>query len=317
MAVVSAAFHIHILSYFSFYIRPNSFILQFHYSDMKNEAQQSPLKSLFAGAASASLARFTIAPIERVNIIYQISSSNTKNSISDITRRILQCEGVFAFWKGTKMALIRIAPYMGVKFMLVEQYARALESLQIESNKHFFSGSAAGVSATLITYPMDMARARMSASTDKKKYTEIFQHIYSEKGVKGMYRGMSITLRAIALHDGMKFGLYDLSKVFYSKKLGITDIDEMSSSSRLFCGFCAGAVAQTICYPADVLRRRMQTSSMNTCAPYQGFMDGLVKIFKYEGVVYGLYKGWGLSFLKACPNIAIYMTTYDLLKKYV
>ena len=282
---------------------------------MVEETNISPLKSLVAGSIAATSARFIIFPIERVNILYQVASKNDQQKLLPIARRIYIEEGVFAYWKGIQMASFRIAPYMGLKFMFVENYSRALRALQIERSTHFLAGSTAGVTATLLTYPMDLVRARMTASfLLNERYYNIIKDIYRNIGIRGMFRGMPITLKAIAVHDGAKFGLYDATKSFYAQHYCENNVNDISPTARLFSGFLAGAIAQTICYPADVMRRRMQTSSMQKKAPYTGIIHGVCVIYREEGFTRGIYRGWGVSFLKACPNIAIYMSLYDYLK---
>ena len=69
--------------------------------------------------------------------------------------------------------------------------------------------------------------------------------------------------------------------------------------------------AQTFVYPLDVVRRRMQTS---TTVLYTSTWDALSTIARTEGVANGLYRGLALNYLKTMPNVAIYMSLYDIIK---
>lgn len=69
--------------------------------------------------------------------------------------------------------------------------------------------------------------------------------------------------------------------------------------------------AQTLVYPIDVVRRRMQTSAT---VLYTSTLDALTTIARQEGVRNGLYRGLGLNYLKTMPNVAIYMSLYDIVK---
>ena len=71
-------------------------------------------------------------------------------------------------------------------------------------------------------------------------------------------------------------------------------------------------LAQTFVYPLDVVRRRMQTSGAT--AAYSGTWDALSTIARTEGVRHGLYRGLTLNYLKTMPNVAIYMSLYDIVK---
>ena len=57
------------------------------------------------------------------------------------------------------------------------------------------------------------------------------------------------------------------------------------------CGALAGSISQTITYPFDVLRRKMQVTGMGALGiKYNGALDALQSILRNEGVK-GLYRG--------------------------
>ena len=65
-------------------------------------------------------------------------------------------------------------------------------------------------------------------------------------------------------------------------------------------------IGQTIIYPLDVMRRRMQTNVKEDIHLPQLFM----KIIQTEGVR-GLFKGISLSWLKLPIMMGVSMATYD------
>lgn len=53
---------------------------------------------------------------------------------------------------------------------------------------------------------------------------------------------------------------------------------------KLVCGGLAGTISQTLTYPFDVLRRKMQVAGLSTLGPqYTGAFDAMFKIIKHEG----------------------------------
>jgi solute carrier family 25 protein 42 len=67
--------------------------------------------------------------------------------------------------------MIRILPYAATQFAAFEQFKKLLK-VDSASNPHkrrFLAGSLAGIVSTSVTYPLDLARARM-AITDKCGY---------------------------------------------------------------------------------------------------------------------------------------------------
>lgn len=63
---------------------------------------------------------------------------------------------------------------------------------------------------------------------------------------------------------------------------------------------CAGSISQTLTYPFDVLRRKMQVRGLNTLGyEYTGAFDAMRSIVRKEGLR-GLYRGIWPN-LRACP----------------
>jgi len=102
---------------------------------------------------------------------------------------------------------------------------------------------------------------------------------------------------------GLNFSVYESLKVWLirSKPFGIAQDSELSVTTRLACGAAAGIVGQTVAYPLDVIRRRMQMVGWKNVAPviagagkstmeYTGMIDAFRKTMHYEGFG-ALYKG--------------------------
>ena len=84
--------------------------------------------------------------------------------------------------------------------------------------------------------------------------------------------------------------------------------------TKLVCGAVAGIFAQTLTYPGDTIRRRMQTDGMGG-APriYGGMVDCTVKTVQREGIT-GLYHGLGTNVIRCIPGAAIQFMAFDTLK---
>lgn len=104
---------------------------------------------------------------------------------------------------------------------------------------------------------------------------------------------------------GLNFAVYESLKdwLIKSKQFGLVEDNELSVVTRLGCGAAAGTVGQTVAYPLDVIRRRMQmvgwsnaasvvTGDGRSKAPleYNGMIDAFRKTVRHEGFR-ALYKG--------------------------
>ena len=104
---------------------------------------------------------------------------------------------------------------------------------------------------------------------------------------------------------GLNFSVYESLKDWLLKTnpFGLVEDNELGVTTRLACGAAAGTVGQTIAYPLDVVRRRMQmvgwkdaasvvTGDGRSKAPleYSGMVDTFRKTVRHEGFG-ALYKG--------------------------
>jgi hypothetical protein len=181
------------------------------------------------------------------------------------------------------------------------------------------AGSAAGITAVALTYPLDLVRARLAMQENAKaqphlqyRYRGVFDALVSiprQEGPAALYRGISAAVVGVVPYAGIKFSAYEALKRVAMTLFSKSEAD-LPVSVRMGCGGLAGLLAQTFTYPFDVLRRRAQTGRQ----PYPNVVVGIVQLAREEGVRRGLYRGLSLNYLKTLPNVMIYMSLYDIFK---
>lgn len=76
--------------------------------------------------------------------------------------------------------MLRVIPFAAVQFVAHEQFKILLNPLPtttaLPAGRRFIAGSLAGCTATLTTYPLDVARARM-AVTGNDKYVDYINNV--------------------------------------------------------------------------------------------------------------------------------------------
>lgn len=277
------------------------------------------LTSLVAGAAAGALAKTAIAPLDRTKITFQINNKrySTKAAFRFILTS-LRNEGFFALWRGNSATMARIIPHAAIQFTSHEQWKKVLkidvDGVHSHSSKlKFLAGSLAGLTSQSLTYPLDLARARM-AVTPKGVYTslvQVFVRIFKEEGIAAFYKGYWATVLGVVPYAGVSFYTYgSLQKTVetsYGRKNAVTN---------LVCGAVAGAFGQTSSYPLDIVRRRMQTSAI-TGREYSSIAQTLVSIYREEGIFRGLYKGLSMNWIKGPIAVGISFATYDHFRDYM
>lgn len=188
---------------------------------------QKVYTSLVAGATAGALAKTVIAPLDRTKINFQISKSpySQKAAINFLLESYNK-DGLMSLWRGNSATMVRIVPYSAIQFASHEQWKQLLgiNDQKTSSWKGLLAGSLAGVTSQSMTYPLDLARARM-AVTQKAEYStlrSVFYQIYKYEGLSAFYRGFFATILGVVPYAGCSFFTYDfLKNLLKGMKMGM------------------------------------------------------------------------------------------------
>ncbi|XP_037819837.1 mitochondrial coenzyme A transporter SLC25A42 isoform X2 [Lucilia sericata] len=278
--------------------------------------------SLTAGAAAGALAKTTIAPLDRTKINFQINKNvrYTLKGAIDFLKQTHAKEGTLALWRGNSATMARIVPYAAIQFTAHEQWRKILHVDKDGTDtklRRFVAGSLAGITSQSLTYPLDLARARM-AVTDKytgyRTLRSVFVKIWVEEGPHTLYRGYWATVLGVIPYAGTSFFTYETLKREYTEMTGNAKPNTLVT---LAFGAVAGAVGQTSSYPLDIVRRRMQTMGVTKDGhnKYPTIYKTLKTIYKEEGIKNGFYKGLSMNWIKGPIAVGISFSAYDLIKE--
>lgn len=231
---------------------------------------------------------------------------------------------------------IRIVPNSAVKFVTYEHVSRLILDSRRASDPHaemnpllrLGAGAVAGIIAMSATYPLDMVRGRLTVQGDGSaaRYaglTDAVRTIAREEGVRAFYKGWLPSVIGVIPYVGLNFAVYESLKEVAMRQAGLAHESELSVFTRLACGAVAGSVGQTVAYPLDVVRRRLQVSGWSAsgaaageaAAPvYSGMVDCFVKTVRQEGPT-ALFKGLAPNYVKVVPSIAIAFVSFEQLKR--
>ncbi|KAJ3877901.1 mitochondrial carrier [Lentinula edodes] len=308
-----------------------------------------------AGGCAGAASRTIVSPLERLKIIQQVqprtSDAQPYKGVWRSLVRMWKEEGFRGYMRGNGINCLRIVPYSAVQFTTYEELKKFFTkhgSKELDTPKRLASGALAGITSVCTTYPLDIVRARLSIATASIPITKsqspitnstsnlkpstqntfhTSSHPYTsqeltmwgmtmkivreEGGIRGLYRGLVATAFGVAPYVGINFAAYELLRGI------ITPPGQNSVTRKLTCGALAGSISQTLTYPFDVLRRKMQVTGMKSSAlgvKYSGALDALVGIVRTEGIQ-GLYRGLWPNLLKVAPSIATSFFTYELVKE--
>jgi hypothetical protein len=166
------------------------------------------------------------------------------------------------------------------------------------------AGSVAGVTGQLVTYPLDVVRARMTIYPGQSSgMLACAQRIVRESGARGLYAGVGPTLATVAPFFAVQMVTADVLK----SELAGRDV-EVTSPVMFAVGAAAGAAAQTVVYPLDLVRRRMQLAGSTQTHPATPLsFRGTLRDALTDRGVRGLFTGIGVAYVKVIPSVAVAM----------
>ncbi|KAL7895214.1 mitochondrial carrier [Trichoderma sp. SZMC 28014] len=152
-------------------------------------------RSGVAGGLAGCAAKTTVAPLDRVKILFQTSNpqfakyTGSSFGVATAMKDIYLQEGGRGLFRGHSATLLRIFPYAGIKFLAYEQ----IRNIFIPDKHHetpfrrLISGSLAGVTSVFFTYPLEVVRVRLAFETrrdGRSSLTSICRQIYNEHPVQ-------------------------------------------------------------------------------------------------------------------------------------
>ena len=169
-------------------------------------------------------------------------------------------EGLMALWKGNGANVLRVIPVYGLKFAFNDSFKAIVAGpgkKRLDTHELLWVGTLAGLFQTILTYPLETVRTRLSLGTGQgvqyRGIADCFREMVKTEGVAGLYKGIGPTMVTGAPYTGIQMTGYELMQRYsadYRKNLWV----------QLFNGAMAGLIAQTLTYPGDTIRRRMQNN---------------------------------------------------------
>eukprot|EP01117_Protostelium_nocturnum_P014404 TRINITY_DN5481_c0_g1_i1.p1 TRINITY_DN5481_c0_g1~~TRINITY_DN5481_c0_g1_i1.p1 ORF type:complete len:313 (-),score=91.88 TRINITY_DN5481_c0_g1_i1:49-987(-) len=294
-------------------------------SQNNNESEKSilqmfvnPLKHFLAGGIAGAVSRTSVSPLERLKILYQVQPVGSKeySSIRVSLLKMYKDDGLMGYFKGNGTNIVRIVPYSAAQFAAYEKFKQLLikpGDRDLTPLNRLNAGALAGIVSVVVTYPLDLIRTRLSVQSSEAKYTGIlnaWRTIVKEEGYGALFKGLSPTVMGVAPYVGLNFMTYETLKAFVKQHIQ----PEPTTYQLLTCGGTAGAIAQTITYPLDVLRRRMQMQGFGEGHPvYGNTLNAIITMWKQDSYR-AFYKGLIPNYLKVVPAISISFVTYEYCK---
>jgi solute carrier family 25 phosphate transporter 23/24/25/41 len=287
------------------------------------------VKQFTAGGVAGAITKTSIAPLERTKILFQLQGMSDAKTVKykgilNTMRTVVTEEGIRGLYKGNGANVVRIVPTYALKFgfndtfkaMFVKDTSAAPTKPQMMA-----AGTLAGLFQIMCTYPLDMVRTRLSLSDGLvaqgihyKGIVDCARQTIKHEGPTALYKGIGPTFLSGAPYVGLQMTAYHVLKEELDLRLE-QDGELTHAYTSFIAGAFAGLFAQTVTFPGDTVRRRMQTNGIGGSERiYSNTWDCCKKILAKDGVT-GFYRGLGTNMVRCIPGAAIQFYAYDSMKR--
>jgi solute carrier family 25 phosphate transporter 23/24/25/41 len=278
-------------------------------------------KQLLCGGAAGAIARSTVAPMDRIKILMQVAhvqkTTHLYGSMAQTFAQIMKNEGPTGLWRGNFTNCVRVVPHTATQFVAYDKikiYMCGRSDGKLSVPQRLLAGSLSGIAAASVTQPLDVVRIRLQTDpTVNGKVGIAVRSMWAEGGIKTFYKGYTPAMLSLAPFIAVNFATFDTLKTWWygTKKCTKEELRERNPLVVLSLGAAAGIFAQTVCYPLDTVRRRMQLKGLI----YPNTAMAFITIAREEGAR-GFYRGMAPNALKVMPNNAIRFAVYEVLKNW-
>uniref|UniRef100_A0ACB8FXQ0 Uncharacterized protein n=1 Tax=Sphaerodactylus townsendi TaxID=933632 RepID=A0ACB8FXQ0_9SAUR len=220
-----------------------------------------------AGAMSLSVA----APLEVLTVLAQVGTRPSRPGLWRTGRSLCRAEGIGALWKGNLTACLRLLPYSVLQLASYRRFVMLfVDDLgHISQWSSIMAGGLAGVVAAVATYPTEVIKTRLIVQDRLKPSYKGILHalylIYHQEGVVALYRGVSLSvLGAIPFSIGSFLVYTHLDTIWGDPSLRFTPLQNFIN------GCLAAGVAQTLSFPFETVKRKMQRIKGTVCMFWHG-----------------------------------------------
>lgn len=294
---------------------------------------------LACGGLAGLSAKTIEAPVDRMKVLFQTSKDDfTWRGGGRVMREVVQREGWKGLWKGNVLAAMRQVPFAGINYAAREAMKDAMISRNPKGRgrtpggnpkltpwEKLVSGACSGAASTMLTYPLEVARVRMQASRPgapvdmKSVFEEMYRSMRGDTKARVPMAGLGPTLLGMMAYAGVTWTVFETLQEKRAHMLHI-EPHELSPIQNIIFGGTAGLVGQTVVYPIETIRRRIQVmkrqaleKDLSGHIPRTTATRVFLQVWKEEGIR-GLYKGLSINFVKGPLALATSFTVYNWAK---
>ncbi|KAJ8351224.1 hypothetical protein SKAU_G00227000 [Synaphobranchus kaupii] len=238
-----------------------------------------------------------------------------------LDEEVYQNEGLRALWKGNMVSCLRLFPYSAIHLATYKKIVHLhMDELgYISQWRAIAAGGLAGITAALVTYPLEVVETRLIAQNCRQPtyrgVLHTLSNIVHSEGLKALYRGYSLTvIGAVPFSLGCYAVYINLDNLWQEPSVRFTPLQNFIN------GCVAAGLAQTLSFPFETVKRKMQ--AQNALLPhcggadvhFSGMLDCFRQVINNKGIL-SLWSGLTANMIKIVPYFGLLFSCFEMCKQ--
>lgn len=191
----------------------------------------TPQQTIFAGAVSGLFVAKVLTPVELLKCVMQVEHTLPReqrkySGVVDVARDVWRREGLKGMYKGHEATLVREVPGNAAWFgcynlALYMQTPAGSHRDQLPAWRIALAGGCGGVMYWTAFFPADVVKTKMqlNPACAQRGFLGTLVHQYQNHGIRGLYRGWSITAARAFPGNAIIFSVYEMVAAEWDRKL--------------------------------------------------------------------------------------------------
>lgn len=278
---------------------------------------QSSLTSFAAGGVGGVCSVLVGHPFDLVKVRQQtsLSKDNAKGTIATL-REILQTQGLRGIYRGVSAPMVAVAPIWATSFWgfdtgdkLVRFFHGLSPDARLNVLQLCLAGGFSAFPTALVMVPCERVKCLLQTQQDSSSTSGEMRYrgagdcaaqLYRQAGIRGLYKGTTLTLMRDVPGNMVYFGVYELAK----RALG------NGAPAALLAGALAGVSFWPVVLPMDCLKSRYQTAPDGT---YKNIGEVYSQLLEEDGAG-GMFRGIKPAMMRSAPANAVSFLGAELTK---
>jgi len=262
-------------------------------------------------------------PFDSIKVRYQMATSAVSSSSSSNALKIQKTNvsSLTSLFRGigapvTTAALVNASVFMtyGESSRFWDRYIN-FDSTSVLPSKQIVCGAFTGFVSSFIVSPTELVKIQMqtqnnASETAYRSSSHAARSILSNHGIQGLYRGFISTCFRQSLGFSVYFSSYNTIKDHLRYHLGAEHV----WLSSILAGGVSGSFSWSVVYPLDYIKSRIQAIPLSTTTISRTELSiwSVAKNTIQQQGWKSLYRGLGITVLRAFPVNGIIFPTYEL-----